>query len=366
MRVGLISADFAPNIGGVAAHVAELGRFLAALGIEVHVISPTRGGRPGVERWRGMVVHRLRAPGPKPLFTYVLRRWLCRFLEAEPLDLVHLHGLRPLDATRHLSIPVVFTNHTSGFLQRVARGKHARRRVGRQITHVKHVLAPSRELAEATRAVGYTGPVEYVPNGVDTDRFRPGSSGLRSEWGVRTEALVLLARRLVEKNGCMDFAVAARQLTGLPVRLVIAGHGPDRARIESALHASKMLGRTLFLGAVPNDEMPEVYRAVDISVLPSWQEATSIAGLESMASGLPLVGTRVGGIPELIVDGQSGLLVPSRDPSRLGTAIRELVCSSERRERMGISARARALDRFSWRSVANEVAEIYARYAAAK
>jgi glycosyltransferase involved in cell wall biosynthesis len=105
--------------------------------------------------------------------------------------------------------------------------------------------------------------------------------------------------------------------------------------------------------------MPEVYRACDISVLPSWREATSITGLESMASGLPLVATRVGGIPELVEEGETGLLVAPRDPGALGAAIASLVEAPERRREMGRRARARAVSRFAWSAIAADTAALY-------
>jgi len=171
--------------------------------------------------------------------------------------------------------------------------------------------------------------------------------------------VVLLARRLVEKNGVVVFAEAATQLKDLPVRFVLAGDGPERAKVERILAQGGVLDRSILLGNVPNEQMLDVYRAADLSVLPSFMEATSITGLESMACGLPLVGTRVGGIPVLIEDGASGTLVEPGDPAALAAAIRELVLQPALRRRMGERARELAERRFSWRGIALQTLDVY-------
>lgn len=361
MRIALVSADFAPNVGGVAAHVVELGAALAALGHEVHVVTlPLGEERAAHAQWRGMQVWRPRIPRAEPIYSLLLHLWLKRWLRTHPVDVLHVHGMRPLVATRGLGLPVVFTNHTSGYLKRIARGGRELAKIARRLAHIDAVLAPSQELCDATRAAGYNGPVEFIANGVDVDTFTPGDSPLRARWGIPDDELVvLLARRLVEKNGVVVFAEAATRLADLPLRLVLAGDGPERGKVEQILTRGGMMARALLLGNVPNQQMLDVYRAADISVLPSFMEATSITGLESMACGLPLVGTRVGGIPVLIEDGQSGRLVEPGDADALATAIRELATNAQRRAQMGQRGRQLAEQRFSWRQIAGRTAQVY-------
>lgn len=364
MRIGLVSADFAPNVGGVAAHVVELGKALAAAGHDVHVITlPLGHERSPVSQWQGMTVHRPNIPKAKPFYNWLLHFWLKRFLRKQPLDVIHVHGLRPLEASRGLSVPVIFTNHTSGYLMRIKKGEGEQRRMAARMAHVCHIIAPSQELADASRMVGYAGPVEFISNGVDTDRFTPGASSLRDAWEIRdNEVVVLLARRLVEKNGVVVFAEALTRMTDQPIRPVFAGDGAERARIENLLQTSGILERAIFLGNVPNEQMPDIYRAADISVLPSFMEATSITGLESMACGLPLVGTRVGGIPYLIDDGISGLLVAPGDPQALAKAMTLLVNDADKRTSMGKQARQRTDEQFSWIRIAADTVNIYQQH----
>jgi glycosyltransferase involved in cell wall biosynthesis len=96
-------------------------------------------------------------------------------------------------------------------------------------------------------------------------------------------------------------------------------------------------------------------------VLPSLKEATSIAGLEAMASGKPLVGTDVGGIPYIIEPNKTGILVPSRDSQRISNAVIELLNDDQKRISMGINARKKAVNEFSWKIVAKRFQEIYTK-----
>ena len=331
MRIGLASVDFYPNVGGVAAHVVELGRELVRQGHTVDVFSiPHTEERDEISTLDGMTVHRPRVVNRKPLYSWMMARWFKRFLATTRLDVLHVHGLRPVEATRDLGVPVVFTNHTSGFLKRIRKSPWECQRLANRLQHISHVLAPSEELVEATRYVGYAGPVQFIPNGVDTSKFSPGEGTLRESWGVEpSEVAVLLARRMVEKNGVTVFADAVTRLKSQGFRIVFAGDGAERGRVEAILRDGGVIDRCVFLDSVPNTEMPDVYRSAEISVLPSFMEATSITGLESMATGLPLVGTRVGGIPTLIDDSVSGLLVEPHDAAGLAEAMDRLIQNPE-------------------------------------
>ena len=131
--------------------------------------------------------------------------------------------------------------------------------------------------------------------------------------------------------------------------------------MESILREAGCHDQAIFLGNVPNPQMPDIYRAADISVLPSFMEATSITGLESMATGVPLVGTRVGGIPYLIDDGQTGWLVQPGRPDQLATAIRRLIENPDLRAKLGGAARQKVEQTFSWDAIAAETAKHYRR-----
>ncbi len=363
MHILLVSVDFPPNVGGVAAHVYELGRELARQGNHVEVITSVDStGTEGVTDMAGMRVHRYRL-GHRLWMRRRLAAILRREVPVMAPAVIHVHGIKPLTATRNLGVPIVFTNHTSGFLQRIERGARAVRRVARMMSHLSLVISPSRELMDA--AVTAHVPKEkavFLANGVDIERFRPDLDGqtLRSRWGVGAEEVVILAaRRMVEKNGLIYLAEAAPDFLRAGVRLVLVGDGPERPRVVESLRAAGLEQYSLLTGSIDNGQMPEVYTASDIVVLPSLKEATSITGLEAMACAKPLVGTRVGGIPELVIEGENGLLVPSADPRALGQAIATMIHDKGFRQAAGAASRRRVEGHFSWHVIVRETLKYY-------
>jgi glycosyltransferase involved in cell wall biosynthesis len=361
LRVMLVTAEFPPDIGGIGSHVAELARALTPLTELCAVVHPSvPGAVPIAGETRGFEIFRPAVIRAEPIYQWMLRPRLRRLLRAGRFDLVHVHGMRPLNATRGVGVPAVFTNHSSGFLARLSASDRRKQKTAREMAHVAHLIAPSDELVEAAQTLGYRGPADMIPNGVDPARFSPGGSAFRARAGIGPDEIVIvLARRLVEKNGVIWFARALAELRQRPFRAVIAGDGPERAAMQAILSDAGLLDRVLFLGSVANSEMTDLYRAADLSVLPSLAEATSIAGLEAMACGLPLVGTSVGGIPAIIDDGTTGLLVPARDATALARAMGSLMTDAALRRRFGAAARARVEKEFSWRAIAERTVDVY-------
>lgn len=361
LRVLLVTSEFPPDIGGIGSHVDELAQGLARAVDAVAVVHPRAFGasdiapeRPGVTLYRP---HLIKA---EPFYQWMLRRRLRGLLRAGRYDLVHVHGMRPLGATRGLPVPTVFTNHSSGFLKRLQASEGRKTRTARLLQHVRQLIAPSDELVEASRRLGYRGPATMIPNGVDPLRFSPGPSSVRAKLGIAgNDVVILLARRLVEKNGVVWFARALARLRNHSFRVLVAGEGPERAPMQAVLGEAGLLDRTIFLGGVANREMPALYRAADLSVLPSLAEATSIAGLEAMASGLPLVGTEVGGIPTIIANGETGFLVPPRDPDAMAVALDRLIDDGDLRQRLGAAARAKVEREFAWPVIVGRTIDVY-------
>ena len=368
MKILCLTSEFPPRVGGIASHVDELTRHLSLLDNTLTVFSPADRTLPVVHSSRLTVYRRHFRLSGWPLFDVQLSFWLRNLIaEAKP-DVIHVHGMKPLNATKTCTdIPIVFTNHSSGFLKRVHGSRIRRKRTLRRLDHISTLIAPSRQLLEAAREIGYSGPGQYVPNGVDTDKFAICSSvrsRVRSSWKIDDEPVLLLARRLVPKNGVIDFAKACGHIVDLRYRIVIAGEGPERQGMETTFAEAGLSDRVLFLGSVPNAEMPEVYNAADIAVLPSHMEATSIGGLEAMACGVSLVGTAVGGIPDLITEGVTGRLVRARDPEALATGIRYLIKNPERSRAFGVAARQKVVSQFSWPQIARRTLKILQETAA--
>ena len=391
MRILTVSEDFFPAIGGIAAHVQGLSTALVELGHEVRVLTRRRlpPGR-NLKTWgsREFVHNGVQVTAIPILYSprNLLERFqlgarfgaaaarLARQLHADVVTFHHYYYDPEIVRPTAKLAPAVFTNHSSQFLQDVERGEGERARLLERFAFAKAVIAPSRELADATVLCGY--PVErvhYVPNGVDPTRFAPSSAAaasVRAELSIPDdEPIILCSRRPVPKNGVAYFAEALGRLAADGVRCTVLFAGltpepetaelPYTTQFRDAVRALPGTIRTRLLGNVANDAMPRMHAASDLAVLPSLLEATSIAGLESMASGVPLVATTVGGIPEIVDDGATGMLVPPRDAQALAIALQRMLGDSAARRAMGARARERVLREFSWRAVAARSVEVY-------
>ena len=170
------------------------------------------------------------------------------------------------------------------------------------------------------------------------------------------ERLCIITRRLVWKNGVIFLARASEFVTNPKLKFLVIGDGPERQQVEEVFkrHCGD---RVTFLGSKLHEEIIQYYSAADFSVLPSLMEATSISGLEAMAASLPLVGTRVGGIPDLIEEGATGFLCADQDPKGLADAInRVLNCDIDA---FGRTANKRATEHFDWAQIASQTVAAY-------
>lgn len=393
MRICMLSTDYLPRPGGVAAHVYGLSKALQELGHEVHILTVACESCPaGTAIENGLNTTRIKADAPyvhgilaeavltaKSAFRRLKARapirclterhaWLgiplleleraCRF------DIVHCHSLDP-DITASRWVPQVvriFTNHTSMFLASVAAGRG--QQVWRSLSHFDWIITPSHEISSVTCKIGADpGTVTTIPNGVDTAAFRPVCADeYRRSLGYNSDDIVVFtARRLVPKNGVRYLIEAAGEfLRKAPNSAVlIAGDGPERSELEAFAVELGIAAKVRFWGNADRAEIPLLTNSADIVVLPSLMEATSIAGLEAMACGKPLIGTNVGGIPELIADGENGLIVPAKDAAALARAVIRLCEDREYRKAMGHKGRIRAEREFSWHVIAEKTAEVY-------
>jgi sugar transferase (PEP-CTERM/EpsH1 system associated) len=225
------------------------------------------------------------------------------------------------------------------------------------------LLSVSSRLAERMAAtVGI--PLERVTvvrNGVDLSRF--GSTPrAEARQALRVPDNVVVighAGRLVEVKDQASLVQAAALLKsqGVSFRVVIAGEGPLRPALEAQIAALGVGDCVSLLGH--RGDVERLFAALDVYVLCSRSEGMPNTILEAMASGVPVVSTRVGGTDELVVDGETGLLVPAADATALARAMRDLIMDGEKRRRMGVCGRARALDRFNLSAMRDGYERVY-------
>lgn len=280
-------------------------------------------------------------------------------------DLIHGHlfgagELAAYRAARTLGIPFVVTVH--GFDAHRGFRRWVRGRVRRRAARVVAVSEALREYVMKTDRV-HPERIMTIPNGIDTKRFRPKTPTIPppvangEDEGGGSFTIVAVGRLVPEK--AYDVLVrAVAKLRGFNWQLQICGDGQERTRLKKLGKELRVSRQIKFLGAINN--IPGVLRAADVFVHPSRTEGHGRAILEAMASGLPVIATSVGGTPEAITDGETGLLVPPDDPGMLAAAIRRIQADRELAQRLGARARAAVEEKFSVERMRASYKKLYA------
>jgi len=202
-----------------------------------------------------------------------------------------------------------------------------------------------------------------IHNGVDLDLFRPATPderrAAREGMGIAGDCVVMtcVASLRPVKNHRLLFQAVGK--LDDRVLLLLIGDGPLQGDLERDARELGMEDRVRFVGRVTTDELPRVLGASDLCVLTSDSEGLPTSLLEAMACGLPVVAASVGGIPELVINGETGLLVPPGDVEALTEAIRAVEADDRLRERMGRAGRERAEKAFGLRRMADAYVEVY-------
>jgi len=381
MNILLLTSDFLPNVGGMATHALELARAHVQNGHQLHLVHPVYGaGEDAVRDMEGFTVHDLFVDSDTPRIKhlkYIRRvRDYVRKLHGEyGFQVLHWHDLTPncwTTWTLRRDIPLVWTNHTSNYLE-MYETPAGRRKIRMFLGHADAIISPSRELYEKSTATGIAPARNfYIPNGVDAKKFHPGNSFgvIDKDYGLDpSRPVIICPRRLEPKNGVEYFVrsvpLVRREVPEAQFLIVGGGFPEERQRFEQLLRETGEAKDVFFTGNVPNTAMPQFYALASVAVLPSLMEATSISGLEAMASGLPLVGTRVGGIPEIIENGASGLLVEPRSPEQLAAQFIRLLQDADLRRKLGEGARRRVEEEFAWPEIARRTVDVYEKAIAA-
>jgi glycosyltransferase involved in cell wall biosynthesis len=215
------------------------------------------------------------------------------------------------------------------------------------VQRAAHLVCPSAFLAELTATWGVPAErVSVLPNPAPDVSGLLGRAEARARHGFDTPTLVFGGRLTEQKS--LELAIDAARQAG--VRLVIAGDGPDRARLEA-------LGGATFLGAQPRETVLELFRAADASILSSSWENFPHGIVESLAVGTPVLATAVGGVGEVVTDDENGLLVPAGDGAALTAAVRRYLTEPGLAERLRANA-APSVERYSRTRVYGRLLEI--------
>ncbi|MCX7802476.1 MAG: N-acetyl-alpha-D-glucosaminyl L-malate synthase BshA [Meiothermus ruber] len=403
------------SAGGSGVVATELALALAGLGHSVHLVATERpfrlteerlnqlglssnlrsmgqnpvGGlgrifqasKQSVARWLGLLKKPLRAGSlnfhqvlsadyplfQEPLTPLTAANSIAELIERFKIDLVHAHYAIPhatsaiLAREMGLEIKVVTTLHGTD-VTLVGREPAFAKTTQHAVRSSDAVTAVSRALAEEARAqLGVEREIEVIYNWVDPERFQPNKDpAYRARFAQPEEAIVLHVSNFRAVKRPLDaLRVFAGILEQMPARLLMIGDGPLRQECMELADELEIAGRVQFLESTPSIE--KFMSVADLLLVPSEQESFGLVALEAMASGVPVVASRVGGLPELIEEGKTGFLRPMGDIPAMLEASLEILTNRARRRAMGEAARARAIEHFRPEVVLPRYLEVYER-----
>ncbi len=409
MRIALVNQWYPPDYGGVGVYNEAMARAYAELGHEVTVVTARSSH------------DQLDVADEDGVRVYRVDRWVESY-RARQLPLLgrHLRSLRHLVYSRQVSglldrlaherrldvvefaeinaeglfatlqgrnrLPTVVRCHTPHVLLRQTTPSGDRAfdtslielAEGAFVRRATMLTAPSADLARRVEREMQLRPgrIRVVPNAIDVAEFSPASHGAETLNGG--SPTILHVGRLEREKGIFVLAEALARLAasertaggdaGVPWRVVfVGGDRTDAAgmsnqeRLERFFAEHGLAGRVELRGFVAQEELVSLYRAADLCVVPSvLYESFSYTCLQAMACGRPLVATTMGGVPEVVVDGDTGLLVPPGDPTALADALQRLIDDAALRRRLGDGGRQRAVRLYSHRVVAEQNLALYA------
>ena len=387
MKVAQLATRYPPGPGGVERHVAELTSHLAPLGHTVDVFAselyrefprePLPASVPREERTAFGTVHRLPVWSLPGEAHYTFFRGLGRALAREGPEVVHAHTYGTHQVTvasrlqRERGIPFVVTAHfhpiwsiEGGWWRRRLRGFYDAVLAGGILRGAARLIVQTREEERLVRELRIPlPPVAIVPPGYAPLPPSPADGPTFARTYGLDGPYLLFVGRLASNKGLVELVDAFVPLSrrAPDATLVLVGaDGGMAGRVDARARQRGIAGRVRRIGYLADERLlASAYRDARAVVLPSEYEAFGLVLLEALAQGTPVVASRVGGIPEIVEDGRTGLLVPPRSPEALARALERMWDEPELGRRLGAAGRQEVVPRYSWSAVATEVDRIY-------
>lgn len=381
-RILIFSLSYFPHlVGGAEVAVKEITDRIAPANAEFDMITLGDGTSPKEEKIGNVRVHRVfNTAGlvQKTLFpfaAYLKSRKLTYSVRCDCIWAVmagHAGFAALLAKITNPRIPMLLTlQEGAGFELR----EGIFRPLGKPIfTHATRIQAISHYLADWSREMGATCPVDVVPNGADLELFSREVSPDERDFTWKKlcrkdgDIYLITTSRLVEKNAVAD-VVSSLQYLPKNVKFLVLGTGPLEAGLKQL---ALKLGlnytdeppvnpgnRVHFLGYVPHKEMPQYFAVSDVFVRPSLTEGQGSSFIESMAAGVPVVATAVGGIPDFLIDGETGLVCEAKNPHSIAQKVEKLLKDRESRDYIVKQARHMVKEKYQWKKIAAEMQAVF-------
>lgn len=357
-----------PAVGGMAQHVCGLLRGLDRSRFDLALAGPR--GEPAAEMASGLscATHALRFGSSLSRMLVAATR-LAGLMRREGYDIIHAHGYSAAGAaavacrmTGRARLVCTLHNFMTATTAQPVAGRRARWLLGLIARRAERLITVSDSLhGQLDPIAAAESKLVTIHNGIDLGAFAHGDpAAARRELGVPEHCTVIgMVARLAAQKGPLDF-VRAAAIAGAKyphIRLALIGDGPLRPQVQG-LALQLGIGDRLTLAGHRADAAA-LTQAFDIAVVASLSEGSSLTAMEAMAWGRPVVATAVGGVREVVADGQTGLLVPPADPQALGEAICSLLADPQRAQAMGEAGRQRIEREFSLARMIERTEEVY-------
>ena len=389
-RILLMAETYHPVLGGGEKHTRSLARGLVGQGFKVSVITRRSSEELSPEEEDGGVtIHRVDPVGQGRGKKFAMVPGALRLARrlARESDVLMNGGTRVLALPARLAVAgtkcaLVLRPELNGELDGSLalwgrRPSTLERSLARTAAGVRNrllrrtdaVVAISEAIArEAMDAAFPAEKVHRIPHGIDMSEYAPVSpetkAALRRTLGLPADSLLLTyTGRLIEGKGLETLFTALRSLAGTrDWHLVLVGSGSGQViSVEKAMReeaeSGELKGRVTFTGRV--DNVPAYLQASDVFVFPTLDEALGMSAVEAQACGLPAVASRTGGVPDIVEDGATGILVPPGEPAPLANGLRSLLEDVALRTRFAAAARARMVERFSFDTMVARYASLF-------
>ena len=390
MNVCFVTPEYFPISGGTGAYVYYLSHNLQKLGHNVHVVA--RDNHESEKVVNGIEVHYIKGAGNALTKYWRFARSASKKIEElnkqNGFDVIHANlplvpsFSIPKDASKALVCAVHSTWKGEAIVTKRDKPKNLNPNEKSMLrynfllrSYEKKLMKRSDALIavskytvdELTELYGIDEKkIHVIYNGVDVQKFkpRPDRTELRRDFGLEAEKkIVLFVGRLYHRKG---LEILLRSIPPVlqefsDVKFVISGKG-FKEKEESLRNLAKQLDiedHVTFMGYVPDEKLPNLYSASDIFVLPAIYENFPFAILEAQATGLPVISTKVGGIPEFLVDNENGFLIDAGDSAQLTQRVLALLQDPKLAKEMGMRGRKLIEEKFSWRLITSQVIDLY-------
>ena len=292
---------------------------------------------------------------------------LLRYLRQHQIDLVHTQlefaNIMGTLAARLEQIPTLCTLHTFEDIDQSAKTTRRVRLMWQVLRRFsQRIIAVSEEIRQYHIRQAYFDPDKIITlyNGINLSRFRQLPGSTRDDLGIPSDAPLLLTVAVLRQPKGIQYMIEAMLaiLTAVPdTRYVIVGDGEYAQPLQQLAQQQKVSDRIIFTGI--RHDVPQLLAASDLFVLPTLLDALPTVLIEALAAGKPIVASDVGGVPEIVVHGRNGLLVPPAQPDELAQACLQLLLNGEMRAAMGCVGQEVAAQRFDIRNQVKRLGDIY-------